>query len=122
MCVKNIKGLITIKKTKIAFLFLLLQLAYWIMLFCFGLCAALLEMPCDRGGIYTFFAIVSVMMIFVWPLYATEINIASLIFQIIALRRQESKIKNIIMMVVTVLYQIVTILLSIRIWDGALNA
>ena len=55
------------------------------------------------------------------PFIVTPINICGIVFQIIALSKGESKIKNILMMVFTVLYEAASIWFFIRFWEGAMS-
>ena len=107
--------------TRTAFLILLLHFVYIVLLAFFGVMATLLEIPCNSSGIYEFFVTVEIAMILVYPLIATVINAASIIFQIIALRNNESKVKNIIMMIITVLYEIAVIVFFAYFWQGAMG-
>ena len=56
-----------------------------------------------------------------YPVVGTAINIFSVIFQIRAIRNNESKVKNIIMMIVTILLEAVVILFFVRFWQGAMS-
>ena len=107
--------------TKTAFIILLLHLAY-IVCFAFSLLiATLLEVPCERSGIYEIFAVGAISMLISYPVAGTAINIFSVIFQIRAIRNNESKVKNIIMMIVTILLEAVVILFFVRFWQGAMS-
>ena len=55
------------------------------------------------------------------PFIVTPINICGIVFQIIALSKGESKVKNILMMVFTVLYEVASIWFFIRFWKGAMS-
>ena len=114
----NIKN---ISKTKIAFFVLLLHFAYVVLFALFMLIASLLEFPCDRGGIYLVFAGISIIMLCIFPLVTTGINATSIVFQVLALRKNESKIKNIIMMAIAILYEAAVIVFFILFWQGAMG-
>ena len=114
----NIKN---ISKTKIAFFVLLLHFAYVVLVALFMLIASLLEFPCDRGGIYLVFSGISIIMLCIFPLVTTGINVTSLVWQIWALRKNESKIKNIIMMAIAILYEAAVIVFFILFWQGAMG-
>jgi hypothetical protein len=107
--------------TKTAFLILLLHIVYIVLFAFFMLMATLLEIPCNRSGIYEFFITVVIAMIVGYPLIATLINTVSVVFQIGALRNNESKAKNIVMMIVTVLYEIAIIIFFAYFWQGAMG-
>lgn len=112
---------INISKTKSAFLILLIHLVYIALFAVFMLIASLLEAPCNNDGIYVVFAGISIALLCFYPLAATGINIISIIFQVLALRGNESKVKNLIMMAVAILYEIAVIAFFIRFWQGAMG-
>ena len=108
-------------KTKKSFLILLLHIAYIVLFAVFMSISGWLEIPCYRGGIYLFFADTSIGLLLVLPFVTTLINTVSIIFQIIALRCGESKVKNVIMMAITILYEIAVIVVSVLFWQGAMS-
>ncbi len=109
-------------KTKIAFFVLLLHFAYVALCALFMLITTLLEFPCDRGGIYLVFSGISMILLCIFPLVTTGINATSMVFQILALHKNESKIKNIIMMAIAILYESAVIVFFICFWQGAMGA
>lgn len=109
----------TLNATKTAFLILLLHIAYIALMLFFFLIAGIFE---SFEFVYVPFLAFSILMLFPFMLPATTaINLSSLCFQILALLRGESKIKNILMMIFTALYEIAIIGLTIRIWQGAMS-
>jgi len=69
------------------------------------------------GLITAMLAIVIFLLTFMFPI----INIGSIIFQVWALRRGESKWKNILMMMITVVCAAVIFALGVRFWQGAMS-
>ena len=110
-----------ITKTRIAFFALLLHVLYVVLFAIIMLITCLLEVPCNRGGLYSLFFTTSILQIVLYPLATTAFNAISIIFQIIALKEKESKIKNIIMMVFAILYEIACIILWGIFWEGAMG-
>lgn len=108
-------------KTRIAFFILLLHLLYAALFAVFMLIACLLEDPCNRGGIYIVFSVISIVLLCLYPLEATFINAGSVVFQVWALKENESRLQNVIMMVITVLYEIAVIILFVLFWQGAMS-
>ena len=99
----------------------LANIAYIVMFLIFGFVASALEFPCNRDGLYLIFADLSIVMLILHPFFATHVNICGIVFQIIALKNGESKVKNILMMVFTVLYEAASIWFFIRFWEGAMS-
>ena len=112
----------SIGKTEIAFWLLLLHLKYLTMTAFFMFCASILESPCNRsGGIYYVSLTLSIALLVSYPLFATGVNVTCIVFQALALRQNESKIKNIIMMAVTILYEAAVILFFFEFWQNAMS-
>lgn len=105
-------------RTKIAFSLLIIPLAYLVLLATFSLIATFLEKPCDRDGIYVLFAGISIFLIFLLPLVIIDCSIGSFVMQILALRNGESKIKNILMMFVSVACSVGGFILLSHLWAG----
>ena len=110
-----------ISKTKTAFFTMLLHIAYIVLFAVFMSISGWLEIPCDRGGIYLFFAVTSIGLLLVLPFVTTVINTVSIIFQIMALRCGESKAKNVIMMAITILYEVIVVLASVWLWQRSMG-
>ena len=107
--------------TKTAFIILLLHLAYIV---CFAFCllmTRMLSVHCYGSWIYEIFGISTAVLMLSYPIVGTATNIFSVIFQIRAIRNNESKVKNIIMMIVTILLEAVVILFFVRFWQGAMS-
>ena len=82
------------------------------------LIAGLLEFPCNRSGIYEVFAMISIALLCLFPFVTTGINATSIAFHILALRQNESKVKNIVMMAISILYDVVIIAFFICFFRG----
>ncbi len=96
-------------KTKTATLLLLLHFVY-IAFFAFFLTMAnALELPCNRDGLYTAVAFIAIFLLCLYPIVATAINAFSIFFRIAALRSREWKLTNVLLMAVTVLYELAVI-------------
>ena len=108
-------------RTKIAFLLLLIPLVYMSVLATFGLIATLLEKPCNREGIYEFFAGSSIFLMLFLPSISINSAIGSLVMQILALKKGESKFKNILMMPINAIYIVAGSILLSRILTGIFN-
>ncbi|MBO5339307.1 MAG: hypothetical protein J6A96_06365 [Clostridia bacterium] len=114
----NIKN---VSKTKIAFLVLLLHLAYAALFANFMFITGLLEVPCNRDGIYVVFATISIALLCFFPFATTGINATSVAFQIFALRKNESKVKNIVMMAIAIFYEIAVTIFIICFWQHTMG-
>ena len=110
-----------VSKTKIAFFVLLLHLAYAALFAVFMWIAGLLEVPCDRDGIYVVFSGISIALLCLYPFAATGINATSVFFQFLALKNNESKIKNIAMLVTAILYEVAMLMCFAWFWEGAMG-
>jgi len=82
------------------------------------LIAGLLEFPFNRSGIYEVFAMISIALLCLFPFVTTGINATSIAFHILALRQNESKVKNIVMMAISILYDVVIIAFFICFFRG----
>ena len=85
------------------------------------LIAGLLEFPRNRSGIYEVFAMISIAFLYLFPFVTTGINATSIAFQILALRQNESKVKNIVMMAISILYEVVIIAFFICFFQGVMG-
>ena len=108
-------------KTNTAFFALLLHPIYAALFAFFMWIASMLEVPCDRDGIYLVFAVISIALLCFYPIVTTGVNAISIVFQVLALIQKESKIKNIIMMVIAVLIEVAIVIISVRFWIGAMG-
>lgn len=78
----------------------LTALLFWI--------TGLLEIPCNRDGIYVVFFLVSVLMLLLHPLFSYGFSIASIICSSIALRKGERTAINIPLIVLCALIILAT--------------
>ena len=114
----NIKS---ISKTKIAFLTLLIHFAYVVLFAIFMLTACLLEALGNIDGIYLLLGSISIAMLCFLPIVTTGVNGISIFFQISALRNQGSKVKNIIMMVSAISYEVTVIAFFVYFWQRTMG-
>lgn len=105
-------------KMRSAYVPLLLNLIYVAVAVLFFLLALALEVPTNRDGIYVLFSMFYIILLIFYPLYATVFNGISLYFQISDLRSGEARVKSIIILSVTVIYEIAVLLFSFSFWDG----
>ncbi len=105
-------------KTKIAFRILLLHLAYGFVFAAVALSAYLLD---RAGGVTGIHFTMLIIMLALSPVVGTLINGFSVFFQIWGLRRGESKVKNVLMMVITVLHEVSIWWLLLTFWEGAMS-
>ena len=108
-------------KTKIAFLLLLSPLIYTVQLIMFSLITALLEQPCNKDGIYLVFAGISVFLSFFLPFCIIGTGCGSVVMQILALRNGESKIKNFLMMFISIIYLAAGFVLLNNFWEASMS-
>ena len=104
-----------------AFGFLLLQLMYVVTAAVFYGLWGIFENT-DLSGITDAMAVISIVMVLIFPLISFFTNIASFTFQVMALKHRESKTKNLIMMVVTVGSTIFTVWLTNALLMGMMYA
>ena len=79
---------------------LLLPLIHAVLLLVCGFTANLLEVPCWRDGIYVVFVVIAMILAFLFPADVFFTGSTSISLSICALRRGESKIQNIAIIVV----------------------
>lgn len=93
-------------------LFILLGNFYWHLTYiAFGLLATILENFEAMYIPYTIISLVAAIIFYTTPLASTMFNLASIVFQILALRNCESKVKHIVLvMVLTVFLEVVAVL------------
>lgn len=107
--------------TKIAFISLLFPILYVAIFLIFGFLATITEFPTGRSGIYILFASIDIFLMMVFPAVQIGCSIVSIMYQIKALRNNESKVKNIVMMIVAILYFAAAIMFSHRLWLGMMS-
>lgn len=90
--------------TKAGFISLLTPVVYILAFLIFSFLATISEIPLERGGIYILFTLLSILLMFGFPVILIGCSIISMLMQIKALHNNESKPKNIGMLFVSVLY------------------
>ena len=99
-----------LSRTKSAFTALLMQLGYVVLTVLAFIACLLLEKPLNKNAIYGLFLIAFEMLFICSPISTAVVNGVSIYFQISALRNHESKLKNVTMFVIAILYQIAVII------------
>ena len=94
--------------TKISVLNLLAHVGYIALTALLFWIASLLEFPCNRDGLYTVFAIISIFMILFHPLFSYGFSIASIVSSAMALRKGERRGINILLIVLCALIILAT--------------
>ena len=94
--------------TKISALNLLAHVGYIALTALLFWIAGLLEFPCNRDGLYTVFAIISIFMILFHPLFSYGFSITSIVCSAMALRMDERKAINILLIVLCALIILAT--------------
>ena len=97
--------------TRSAASLLLIPFAHILLLAVFGGLATLLEHPTGRGVFYVFFAVPAMLLFFTFPLEVLLTSITSVTYGIIAMCRGESKVKNTVSILISVLLIISIVLL-----------
>ena len=87
-----------------------------------------LKLPADHSGITSvFYAIdmllmlTAMLLILAFPVVQLGCGIRSIMHQVRALRNQESKVKNGIMMAVSILYFVAVVLYCYQLWTGIMS-
>lgn len=104
--------------TQRAFLCLMIPIAHIIAFAVFVLLATATELPAGHDGI---FGAISISLMLTFPLVQLGSGIRSVVNQVRALRNQESKVKNGIMMAVSILYFIAVVLYCFQFWTGMMS-
>ena len=97
--------------TRTAASLLLIPFAHILLLAVFGGLATLLEHPTGRGVFYVFVAAPAMLLFFTFPLEVLLTSITSVTCGIIAMCRGESKVKNTVSILISVLLIISIVLL-----------
>ncbi len=87
----------------------------------FLLLATATEFPTGRSGIYLVFAMIDMLLMLTFPLVQLGSGIRSIVHQVRALQNQESKVKNGIMMAVSILYFVAVVLFCYQLWIGMMS-
>lgn len=111
-----------LSRTKSAFIALLMQLGYVVLTVLVFIACLLLEKPLNKNAIYGLFLLAFEMLFICYPICTAVVNGVSIYFQISALRNHESKLKNVTMFVIAILYQIAVIIFWILLFNGSLVA
>lgn len=109
------------RKTKRALFLLLSHIAYIITFFFFVVIAGILELPCDRDGVYMVFGVISIILLCIYPIVATIINVMSIVFAALAMKSYESKLVNAILIIIAILYELTVLFFFIQFWQGAMG-
>lgn len=94
--------------TKISALGLLAHVGYVVLTALLFWITGLLEIPCNRDGIYVVFFLVSVLMLLLHPLFSYGFSTASIVCSAIALRKGEKKACHIPLIVLCALIILAT--------------
>ena len=108
--------------TRRAFIWLMIPILHIAVFFVFSLLATITEFPTGRSGIYLLFGMIVILLMLSFPFVQIGCSIASACYQAKALRNHESKAKNFIMMVVSVLYIVAAVLFAYQLWTGIMSA
>ena len=107
--------------TQRAFLCLMMPIIHIVAFAVFLLLATATEFPTGRSGIYLVFGTIDILLMLTFPLVQLGSGIGSIVFQIKALNNQESKVKNGIMMAVSILYFVAVTLYCYQLWTGMMS-
>lgn len=83
--------------------------------------ASLLEFPCERSGLYMIFAVPALLLVVLYPLATVAISALGTALSAFALKRGESKVWNILIIVFLVLYTAVIFWRTVVFWQGAMG-
>jgi hypothetical protein len=109
------------KITRISASLLLLPLLHAVLFALFMGLSGLLEIPCDRDGIYIVTMGISILLLILFPvtvLCSAEVSVGLGIW---ALCRGESVAKNVIIMALWVVFSILTIWWAVDFWYGTMG-
>ena len=83
--------------------------------------ASLLEFLCERSGLYMIFAVPALLLLVLYPLATVAISAIGTALSAIALKRGESKVWNILIIVFLVLFTAVIFWRTVVFWQGAMS-
>ena len=109
------------KFTTIAAMFPVGHVAYAAAFFALLGIASLLEFPCNRSGLYMIFAVPALLLLVLYPLATVAISALGTALSAFALKRGESKVRNILIIVFLVLYTAVIFWRTVVFWQGAMG-
>lgn len=104
--------------TQRASLCLMMPIIHIVVFALFLLLTTATEFPTGRSGIYLVFGAITILLMLTFPLVQLGSGIRSIVHQIKALNNQESKVRNSIMMAVSILYFVAVILYCYLLWVG----
>lgn len=107
--------------TKIAFISLLIPISHIILFFVFMLLACLTEFPCERDGIYLVFAGIDIFLLLLFPVIQLNCSVLGIVFEIIALCKGESRIKNVAMLIASSAYIVLDVIFSYKLYLGMMS-
>ena len=109
------------KFTAIAAMFPVGHVAYAAAFFALLGIASLLEFPCERSGLYMIFIIPALFLLVLYPLATVAISALGTALSAFALKKGESKVWNILIIVFLVLYTAVIFWRTVVFWQGAMG-
>lgn len=83
--------------------------------------ASLLEFPCERSGLYMIFVVPALLLLVLYPLATVAISTLGTLLSAFAVKRGESKVWNILIIVFLVLYTAVIFWRTVVFWQGAMG-
>ena len=107
--------------TQRAFACLMIPIIHIAAFFVFGFLTTITEFPTNRSGIYLVFSTIDILLMLTFPLVQLGSGIRSIVHQVRALHNQESKVKNGIMMAVSVLFFVAVVLYCYQFWTGIMS-
>ena len=107
--------------TRRAFLCLMIPVFHLAVTIMFSVLAGITEFPTNRGNIYLVFAVIATGLMILLPLVSSVCSIVSIVYQVGALRNQEDKLKNVVMMIISFIYLVITVALTCLFWQGAMS-
>ena len=107
--------------TKSALRWLSIPLVYVAVFLLFAVLTAITEIPTNRDGIFLVFCVITVVMMLPFSLVLSGCSIISAVYQFKAIRNQETKIINLVMFGVSILYIIVAVIYACCLWQGMMS-
>ena len=83
--------------------------------------ASLLEFQCNRSGLYMIFVVPALLLLVLYPLSTVAISAIGTALSAFALKRGESKVWNILIIVFLVLFTAVIFWRTVVFWQGAMG-
>lgn len=107
--------------TRISASLLLIPLLHAVLFAVFGGLSSLLEIPCDRGGIYCVTSSISFFLLTFFPMTVIASAGFSVSLGICALRRKESIAKNVTVIALWAILTVLVLCLTVRFWQGVMS-